>query len=342
VTAAEIAANVAAEPGKTMLRRLAALVVVLCAMAPFRALAADQDVHIGQGGQALYGSLMRPETPRTGVAVLILAGSGAVDRNGDELRAGITAQNLKLIADGLAANGVISLRIDKRGVGESAPAAPSLPDLRLQTYVDDAVSWAGFLRAQPGVGCVVILGHSEGALIAAFAARKVETCGVVSISGAGRDFGAVIENQLLDQGAPAPALARVHAIIVSLRAGQAVADIPPPLLNLFRPGVQPYLMSEINIDPADALAKVRSPVLIVQGDNDLQVKVEDAQRLAAAQPRAQLVIIKGMNHMLKLAPPDRPGNLATYANPDLPLAPGVVSAIVALVDATPSRDHGVM
>ena len=55
------------------------------------------------------------------------------------------------------------------------------------------------------------------------------------------------------------------------------------------------------VDPAAELAKVKAPVLIVQGDNDLQVKVEDARLLAAAQPRAQLLIVKGMNHMLKIA-----------------------------------------
>ena len=319
-----------------MLKRLAMALAMLCAMVPAATFGAETEVHVGQGSQALYGSILRPDALQTGAAVLILAGSGGVDRNGNEAAGGIVAGNLKRIADGLAAEGVISLRVDKRGVGASLLAAPSEPELRLSTYVDDAVSWAVFLRAQPGVRCVVILGHSEGALIAALAAQKVDVCGVVSVSGAGRNFGDVIEAQVRDAGAAAPVAAAIHAIIVSLRAGHLVTDVPPALMSLFRPGVQPYLISEINVDPAAELAKVKAPVLIVQGDNDLQVKVEDARLLAAAQPRAQLLIVKSMNHMLKIAPPDRAGNAATYANPDLPLAPEVVPAIVAFVKAAPA------
>ncbi len=315
-------------------------VVLLCAVAPSAALAADQEVHIGRGDQALYGSLLRPQHPQTGAAVLILAGSGPDDRNGDEAQLGVTPHSLKLIADGLAAAGVISLRIDKRGIAASALAVPAEADLRLQTYVADAVSWTRFLRAQPDVRCVVILGHSEGALIAALAAQQADVCGLVSLSGAGRSLGDIIDEQMRDAGTPAPVAERIHAIIVSLRAGKPVADIPPALTSLFRPSVQPYLISEINLDPAAELAKARAPVLIVQGDNDLQVKVADAQRLAAAQPRAQLAILKGMNHVLKLAPPDRPGNLATYANPDLPLAPGLIPAIVAFIKAASAPGPG--
>ena len=111
------------------------------------------------------------------------------------MKDGQRSQTLKLIAEGLAEQGVTSLRIDKRGVGASIPAAPPTRDLRIGMFVDDAVSWAKFLRVQPGVRCAIILGHSEGALIAALAAQKVKTCGVVAVSGASRDLGAVIESQ---------------------------------------------------------------------------------------------------------------------------------------------------
>jgi hypothetical protein len=291
----------------------------------------DREVKIGSGDQALYGSLLRP-AGRSRPAVLLLAGSGPEDRNGDDAKDGQRSQTLKLIAEGLAEQDVTSLRIDKRGVGASTPATPPARDLRIGMFVDDAVSWARFLRVQPGVRCVVILGHSEGALIAALAAQRVKTCGVVSVSGAAHDLGAVIESQNALASRTPAMIEQTHEIIVSLRAGKPVSDVTPALARTFGPEVQAYEMSMINIDPVAELAKVKAPVLVLQGDNDLQDNVGDAKSLAA-RPGAKLVVLKGVNHVLKVAPTDMVGNFMTYANPNLPLAPGVASAIVAFVGA---------
>jgi len=93
----------------------------------------------------------------------------------------------------------------------------------------------------------------------------------------------------------------------------------------------------INIRSCDAAklrGNVRKPVLIVQGERDIQVSLADAQALAAADPKAKLVLVPGANHVLKsVASDDRAANLATYVNPDLPLAPGIVDAIAAFVAA---------
>src|SRR5665213_3325351 len=102
-------------------------------------------------------------------------------------------------------------------------------------------------------------------------------------------------------------------------------------MALCRPSIQPYMISWLALDPAVLLKQVPGRVLILQGDNDVQVGVKDAQRLAAARPDARLVILEGANHVLKIAPTDRAGNLATYADPSLPLAPGLVEAIVDFV-----------
>ncbi len=291
----------------------------------------DQEVHIGKGDQTLYGALIAPDPKHPAPAVLMLAGSGPSDRNGDDTKSGEHTNGLKLIAEGLAGQGIASLRFDKRGSAASAAAAPRPQDLRIWTYVDDAVSWARFLRAQPGVRCVVILGHSEGAFIAALAAQKVKTCGVVSISGTSRDFGALVESQnALARRSPA-LIARTHEIILSLRAGKPVSDVPPELNGVFGPDAVAYTMSMINLDPTAELAKVRAPALVIQGDNDLQVRVDDAKALAAAKPGAKLVIVPGMTHPLKLAGKDLPSNFKTYVDPTLPLAPAVVPAIAEFV-----------
>src|SRR5690606_32584763 len=124
-------------------------------------------------------------------------------------------------------------------------------------------------------------------------------------------------------------VARQHAIIVELRRGHEVPNIPPELAGVFGPDVKPYIRSLIHLDPVAELRKVQAPVLVLQGDNDLHVRVDDAK----ARPGAQLVVVEGMTHPLKLATSDVKTNIATYLDPALPLAPEAVAAIIAFVRA---------
>ena len=292
--------------------------------------AADRGVAIDGGKAPLHGSLLIPEgAPRVRSAVLFISGSGPTDRDGDSTMAGVKPANMRLLAEALAAQGVASLRFDKRGIGASRAAAPAEKELRFQTYVDDAVAWARFLKSQPGVGCVVIAGHSEGSLIGMLAAQQVPVCGFISIAGAGRPIAVVMREQLAVQLPPAT-LAQVDAVLAELRAGREVPGVPQTD-PLFRPSVQPYLISWLPLDPAAEIGKVKAPVLILQGDRDLQVALTDAQALAAARPDAKLSILPGVNHVMKAAPADRAGNLATYADPSLPVDPQLVAQVFAFV-----------
>jgi len=293
-------------------------------------LAGEREVSIDGGKAPLYGTLLMPEGGKVVPAVLLLAGSGPTDRDGNSAIPGVKPATMKLIAEGLAAHGIASLRVDKRAIAKSAPAATAEVDLRFGTYVDDAIAWAKFLKTQPGVGCTFILGHSEGALVGALAAGKTPVCGFVSISGAGRPAGDVLLEQL-HTALPPALFAQSEQIIAQLKTGKTVAEIPPPLTALFRPSVQPYLISWLSIDPAQAVAAVRAPVLVMQGTTDVQVNVSDARLLAAARPDATFVLLDGVNHVLKTAPADRATNIATYADPALPLAPEVIPALTAFI-----------
>src|SRR5690606_5852587 len=84
-----------------------------------------------------------------------------------------------------------------------------------------------------------------------------------------------------------------------------------------RPSVQPYMMSWLQYDPRAEIAKLEKPVLIVQGTTDIQVGVVQAELLAAANSEANLIIIEGMNHILKDAPAERAANIQTYTDPEL-------------------------
>jgi pimeloyl-ACP methyl ester carboxylesterase len=275
----------------------------------------------------LWGTLDRPR--QGGPVVLILPGSGPTDRDGNG--PSLHTDMYKLLAHGLADRGITTLRIDKRGIGESAPAMSAEKDLRITTYADDARAWIADLKAVTGARCVWLAGHSEGALIAELAAQhNSDVCGVVMISGAGRTAADVLREQLAT--VPEPPKAALFKALAELEAGRTT-DCPTGLESLCRPSVQPYMISWLPLDPATLLKTVPGRVLILQGTTDLQVKIVDAERLAAARPDAKLIKLEGVNHVLRVAPLDRAANLATYGDPALPLAPGVVDAIADFMEA---------
>ncbi|MFN3669209.1 MAG: alpha/beta hydrolase [Brevundimonas sp.] len=278
----------------------------------------------------LHGTLLTPEGPTRAVAV-ILPGSGPTDRDGNSA-GGLTASTYRLLAEGLAEQGVATVRIDKRGIGESAPAGGREEDLRFSRNIDDARAWAADAAARTGQPCVWLIGHSEGALVAlgAVDGGNDTVCGLVLLSGAGRRARLVLEEQL-GPNLPEPLRTQALHALAELEAGRTVADTPPALAALFRPSIQPYLISWFALDPAALAARYEGPVMVGSGTTDIQTRVIEAETLAAARPGVHLVLWDGVNHVLKVAPADRAGNIAVYGDPALPLAPGVVDDVAAFI-----------
>ncbi|CAN5146092.1 alpha/beta fold hydrolase [soil metagenome] len=286
---------------------------------------------------ALHGTLLMPGASTSAVAV-ILPGSGPTDRDGNSAQAGVVASNLRMLAEGLADRGVATLRIDKRGIAASSAAGLDESALRFQAYAEDARAWAAEAAAQTGQPCAWLIGHSEGSLVALQAVQVApgqtpddKICGVISLSGAGRPAGAVLREQLA--AVPEPLKTQAFAALSELEAGRTVADPPAQLAALFRPSVQPYLISWLPLDPAALAHAYAGPLLIGQGTTDIQVSMADAQALAAARPDATFARFEGANHLLKIAPADRAANIATYRDPALPLAAGVVDAVADFIAA---------
>lgn len=173
------------------------------------------------------------------------------------------------------------------------------------------------------------------------AQHTADICGLILVSTAGRPLGQVLREQLQSNLANSPLLNNAMSVLNDLEAGQPVdaTKIDPGLMPLFRPQVQRFLMSELAASPTTLLAGYKKPVLIVQGLQDLQVSQQDAQLLKHANPQAKLVLVANANHVLKaVRTRDRAGNLATYSDPDLPLADHVVEAIATFVKK-PDAEH---
>jgi len=268
--------------------------------------------------------------------VIIIPGSGPTDRDGNN-PLGVTAAPYRLLAEALGEKGVSTLRADKRGMFGSKTAIPDPNAVTLADYAADAHNWARALRQKTGARCVWLLGHSEGSLVALKAAQQpADLCGIILASAPGRKLGDVLREQLQSNPANAPLLPIALPAVATLEAGKTVdtSTMPAPLLKLFAPQVQPFLMDLLSQNPAAEVATTTLPVLIVQGTKDLQVSTVDAEALKKAQPKAELHLIPNMNHVLKdVAGDDRAANMAAYADPSVPVDASLVDDIAAFVKA---------
>ncbi|MET0944775.1 MAG: alpha/beta hydrolase [Flavobacterium sp.] len=274
----------------------------------------------------LFGTLTTPNLTKKYPVALIIAGSGPTDRNGNNPM--MKNNSLKMLAEVLAKNGIASLRYDKRGIGESKASAISEQSLVFENYTEDAKSWINLLKQDKRFSEVVIIGHSEGSLIGMIAGAKANK--FISIAGPGESADKLIKTQIASKSNK-QIEDMTFPIIDSLKSGNQVKKVDPMLNALFRPSIQPYLISWFKYNPQVEIKKLNVPILIVQGNNDLQVTVKDAETLSQANKNAELLIVDKMNHVMKIVEGDKQANLDSYNNETLPLSEVMTSKIVSFI-----------
>lgn len=290
--------------------------------------AQDETVILKTSTGELEGSLSIPDQKTGMPLVLIIAGSGPTDRNGNS--GDLENNSLKLLASELKAQGIASFRFDKRGVGQSSGSGDEM-ELRFETFVDDVKAWITLLSADKRFSRLIVAGHSEGSLLGILAAQKNHrVSALISIAGAGRPIDLVIKEQL----APLPEdiKAVVFEMMDRVKKGDTITNVPPIYYSLLRPSIQPYMRSWFKYDPAMELKKLDIPLLIVQGTTDLQVGEKDAELLAKANSGAKLAIIANMNHVLKdCQTRDKEQQKPIYSDPSLPLNEEFVKTMVNFI-----------
>lgn len=313
-----------------MIRTLAAsaLALAFAAAAHAQADPRAEAVELRLATGSLAGTLLVPGAAAPVPVVLLIAGSGPTDRDGNVQGMGAN-HSLRMLAEGLAARGIASLRYDKRGVGGSGSAVTREEDIRFDSLAADAEGWIRRLRSDPRFSTVTVAGHSEGSLVGMIAARRAGADAFVSVAGAARRASDLLRDQLRPQ-LPAELALRSDSILAALEAGRTVPS-PPELAILYRPSVQPYLVSWFRYTPAQELARLRIPVLVTQGTTDIQVTPADARALHAALPASRLLLVDGMNHVLKDVPADRTRQIASYSDPSLPVVPRLIEEVAAFV-----------
>ncbi len=320
---------------QSKMKRIKWCALLLACMLPFTGWAmSEQPITLTTPTGDIYGVIALPEQTKNCPIVLLIAGSGPTNMDGNTVVNGVAVQSndaLKLIAEGLADQGIASLRYDKRGIASSMLAAKNESDLRFGDYIADAQGWIELLHKDSRFTAVYVMGHSEGSLIGMVACRDNQSVkGFISLAGAGRPAYEIVEEQL--SGQPLQVQQYVKEVNEKLRAGESVDNVPMGLMALFRPSVQPYLTSWYNYNPQEVIADLKQPVLIVQGDTDIQVSVKDAELLKEAQPRAEYRLLSGMNHVLKVCESKDPmAQQSFYSNPAFPLHAELIPIIVKFI-----------
>ena len=272
----------------------------------------------------VQGTLLSPKGENQPPLAILIAGSGPTDRDGNQVQ--FKNNSLKYLAEGLAQKGIATFRYDKRVIAQINKATVQEEKMTFEDEVNDALLVVNHFKDK--YKKIILIGHSEGALVGLLVAQKVVVSKFVSISGVGNSSATLIEEQI---GKNAPQLKEESQKIISqLRKGELVENISPYLAPVFRKSVQPYLISWFKYEPAKEIAKLQIPILIVQGTNDLQVEDKEVQLLKEAQPKAQLLLIEGMNHVLKKVK-TLEENQQSYLNPDLPIPEELVEGIASFI-----------
>jgi pimeloyl-ACP methyl ester carboxylesterase len=297
----------------------------------------ETDFSFRSGSLTLPGTLAMPLHPRGKIPVaLIVAGSGPTDRNGNSagaLRAQNNSNLYAILARGLADKGIATLRYDKRVIGDNLTRV-DIPSLSIDDFIADVAAGANALANDPRFSEVFLIGHSEGAeLVLQAVNRGAKARGIVMMSGAGRPIMTVLREQLSKQ-LPPEELVKWDSAAARYLRGEDPGDILPPLRPLLAPANRKFMQTWATYDPAAEIARAKVPVLIVQGARDIQVGEADAHTLAAAQPRAKLVIIPRANHVYRATDTDdRMAQLKLYTDPTLPIVPELVPAITEWISA---------
>lgn len=286
------------------------------------------DIQVAVAGGTIHGTLTLPDGAAKVPVVLLIAGSGPTDRDGNSSM-GLTSNAYRLLADSLRDAGIACLRYDKRGVGESAAAARSEADMRFDDMADDAVAFIELLKKDARFSAVTVMGHSEGSLVGMIAARRAGAGKYISLAGGGEPIDNILKWQLSFQSDDVSI--RAGHVMDSLKRGYLVKKVDADLQSIFRPSVQPFIQSWMKYDPAKELKKLKIPVLLIQGENDKQVTMDQVKILKESTPTATLVTFPDMNHVLKDAPHDRDQNYTTYKDGKRPLTPGLATAIISFI-----------
>lgn len=277
--------------------------------------------------ETVKGTLVNPDGDEKKPLVILIPGSGTTNRDGNNAMS--KNNSLKYLAESLVDKGIATYRYDKTVLNFTPADTAKINALNFDMLIKEASDVIDFFKKQDQFSKVIVAGHSQGSLVGMIAAVD-RSDAFISLAGMGRSVDVLLEEQIAKQ---APVLLdETKRVLIELRNGNTVDDYNPFLANLFNKSVQPFLISYMKYNPASEIGKLKQPVLIVQGDNDIQISVTDAEILHKACAQSKIVLIQKMNHLFKKIEGERAENMASYANPDLPIMEELTFNLVQFIN----------
>ncbi len=271
----------------------------------------------------INGTLYLPEnnSAKTKLVILI-AGSGPTDRNGNQT--GAVTNFAKNFAVAVAEGGNPIFTYDKRMFAQMKAGTLDEKSMRFEDGIKDVEDIIAFFKAQKKYSKIIIAGHSEGSLIGMIAAQA-KADAYLSLAGVGTSADEIILEQITKQ---APVFKEdVKKNVAILKSGQTFTLENQMLAAIFRESVQPYMISWFKYNPQDEIKKLKIPILLVNGTKDIQVAVKELDLLKAANPNAQVAVIENMNHLFREIKGDDAENMASYTDANLPVMSSVITIV---------------
>ena len=296
-----------------------------------------QNMHVEQiamsnGEIQIPGELIVPESDEKMPLVIFVHGSGNVDRNGNQGQM-IKANYIKLLADSLTKKGMAFYRYDKRtAVKENLS---KLSTTKFEDFVADVKQVIEYFKNDDRFSGIHLIGHSQGSLVAMLAADQ-NVKSFMSLAGPGETIGETIVRQVSTQNQELGNAAKAY--LKELKETDTIQQVSPFLMQLFAPKNQKFIKSWMAYNPSEEIKKLKKPILILQGSMDLQVTIEDANRLYSASSeatkdfgvRSRLTIIEDMNHVLKTVK-NQIENQASYFDADFPISARLIEELVQFI-----------
>ena len=272
------------------------------------------------------GTILVPKTNEKPPLAILIGGSGPIDRDGNQQM--MKNNSLRFLAEGLYENNIAAFRYDKRIVKQLKDRTLNEESISFDDFIQDAIDVIDYFKRSNAFSKVYVIGHSQGSLVGMIAAQK-RADGYISIAGAGQEIDDVIVDQLKSQ---APGLAdNARTSFDDMRANGVAVNYSPGLSSIFRPQIQPFLITWMKYNPQTEISKLDIPVLIINGEKDVQVQISEAEKLKEASTNAQYEIIPLMNHVLKEIEGDSIENSKSYNEPNRPVIPKLIEVISAFI-----------
>lgn len=271
------------------------------------------------------GTLLSPKTIEKPSLAILIAGSGPTNRNGNQNF--LKNNSLKKLAEELSNNNIATFRYDKRIVKQIRQGKVD-KDIMFDDFVSDAAAVIDYFKEKELFSKIYVIGHSQGSLVGMLAAKD-RADGFISIAGAGNNIGDVLIEQVTMM---APKLGEeTKRIVAELKDGNTTTDYPEALASLFSTDLQPFMINWMKYNPTDVIKELKMPILIINGNKDLQVSENEAKLLKEANENATLFIIENMNHVLFEIKGDDLENSKSYNESFRPISKKLITNIIEFI-----------